>query len=81
MSKRTGPELGTRFGVGVVTRVADLEPGDMIAEVDAPDGPWYQVVAREKHSITLDARLAADEPELLISLEFSLSAWVLRRIP
>jgi hypothetical protein len=81
MSKRTTPELGARFGVGVVTRVHDLAPGDMITEVDTPGGPWYQVVARDERAITLDARLAADEPALLVSLEFSPSGSVLRRTP
>ena len=79
MSKKATPEVGVRFGVGVVTRVADLAPGDMITEVDTPGGPWFQVVARDEGSITLDARLSAAEPELLVSLEFAPSGSVLRR--
>lgn len=81
MSKTPSPELGARVGAGVVTRVAELAPGDMITEVDTPGGPWYQVVTRDERSITLDARLAADEPELLVSLEFSPGGSVLRRTP
>ncbi len=81
MSKKATPEVGARFGVGVVTRVADLAPGDMITEVHTPGGPWYQVVARDERSITLDARLTADEPSLPVSLEFSPSGSVLRRTP
>lgn len=79
MSKTSTPEPGTRLGAGVVTRVVDLAAGDMITEVDTPKGPWYQVVTRDEQSLTLDARLAGDEPELLVTLGYSLDGAVLRR--
>jgi hypothetical protein len=67
------------MGAGVVTRVVDLMPGDMITEVDTPAGPWYEVVRRDEHSLTVDGRLATDEPQLLVSLSYSPSGAVLRR--
>ena len=79
MAKTSIPEPGTRLGDGVVTRVADLAPGDMITELDTPKGPWYEVVQCDERTLTLDARLDNDEPELLVSIEYSATAAVLRR--
>lgn len=79
MSKTSTPEPGMRVGDGIVTRVADLMPGDVITEVDTPDGPWYAVAMRDDQSITLDARLGPDEPELLVSLAYASTGAVLRR--
>lgn len=79
MSKASTSKPGMRVGEGVVTRVADLMPGDVITEVDTPDGPWYEVAMRDEQSITLDARLDPNEPELLVSLAYAPTGAVLRR--
>jgi hypothetical protein len=69
---------GIPDGSGIVTRVRDLRAGDMITEIDSPAGPWYEVVRRDERSVTLDARLRAGDPPLLVSIEYSEEAAVLR---
>lgn len=73
------PTPGIPLGSGVVTRVRDLRPGDMITETDSPAGPWYEVVSCDEQSVTVDARVQAGDPPLLVSIEYSESAAVLRR--
>lgn len=66
-------------GVEVV-RVAAVRVGDRICEVGSPDGPWYPVLLVDERSLTIDGRTTADEPELPVTLEYSHTAQVLRRL-
>ncbi len=50
----------------VKTRCTDLKVGDMITEVDTPDGPFYPVIKVNPKSIVVDAnalRLPGDEDD------------------
>lgn len=63
-----------------VVGVEAVRVGDQISEVGSPDGPWYPVLLVDERSLTIDGRTAAEEPELAVTLEYSPSAQVLRRL-
>ena len=73
------PRPGDESGTTLITRVADLHPGDWITELDTPTGPWFEVLAVDGHSVVLDARATDDDPPLVVSLPYAPSAAVLRR--
>lgn len=45
-----------------ITRSLDVQPGDLVTEVDTPAGPFYRVVKVNRASIVVDADLSGTDP-------------------
>ena len=69
-----------RGGMADRVRVADVMPGDEVAELDTPAGPWFRVVAVEAGTGTVTVEV---EPGLTVVV--AVGCWetvaVLRRVP
>ena len=56
-----------------------LSPGDVITEVETPSGPWYTVLSRGEHHITVDGSQGSTGPPLPVTLPVAARDLVLRR--
>lgn len=58
-----------------------LSPGDIITEIDTPDGPWYTVLSLTANSVTLDGSQEPTCSPLAVTLSVEPRDLVLRRPP